>query len=417
MPLHHLKDIPLPTERSSRFLDITVLRSEFPLEQLEQNHARIAKLEISDCLHPDVRDYFVRLANVFSLGALYYPLYTICAELSLMALELALNTRFRFETRYGLGLRGLLEHATNVHLLKFEKTAAVKEIHRKSIEFAAMIPRHCEPKQISEIARNRGEMLTKLLPQIRNSSAHPAFASLVDPLMACKSLQQSLELANIVFEESEHALKRFVEDAAIRMDEVTIIEMRPANPCKKAGFCRGALSTKLQACQAIEKAARAFGITHKASISFRVLDELNLVPNAAKDVVEIFYHKLMNEDLLPKDLSLACSSLLDHLAAAESRFTREMVLDHKGREICVRFERSRNACRWVLNTESENKRFSCAIGTDELSFFAFLKAGVALTQEASTGEIRGLSTILGQKPDALDWYQLFWPIHSNEPKA
>ena len=417
MALINLKDIPLPGERSSRFIDAPLVQDEGIHKQLRHDHDWVGELEFSSCLHPDVRDYYVRLANVFSLGALYYPLYTICTQLSSMALELALNTRFRFETRYGLGLRGLLEHATRRHLLKFEKTSVVKEIHRKSTEFAAMIPRHCEPKQISEIARNRAEMLAKLLPQIRNSAAHPAFASLVDPPMAYKSLQQSLELANIVFEESETALKRFADDAAIRMDEVSIVEIRPANPGRKAGSSCTCLSKKLEACQAIEKATRAFGINHKASISFRILDELNLVPNTAKDVINLFDSKLKDKDLLPENLELACSCLLDHLAEAESRFARELVLMHKGREIYARFDRSGKSRRWVLNTKSENNQFSCAIGADDLSFYSFLKAGIAPTQKAATDEIQGLSTILGQKPDALDWHQLVWPRDSDEPKA
>lgn len=411
MSLHKLEDISLPGERSSKFIEVPVVESGELQGQLQSDHDCVGKLEISDCLHPDVRDYYVRLANVFSLGALYYPLYTICSELSPIALELALNTRFRFETRYGLGLRGLLEHATKRHLLVFEKTATVKETHQKTIEFAALFPRHSdsEPKQISEIAHRRAEQLTKLLPEIRNDAAHPTIASLIGPPMAYMFLQQSLELANIVFEESESALKRFVEDAMIRMDEVSVVERKPADTERKtrSGCCR--LSTKLEACHAIERATRAFGINHKASISFRVLEELNLVPNTAKPVINLFDRKLMEEDRLPADLSFACSSLLGHLSEAESRFAREMVLDHKGRELFTRFVRSGNTCSWVLSTESEKKQISCRIGPDELSFYSFLKAGIALTQEAAAREIQGLSTILGQKPDALDWYYLEWP--------
>jgi len=153
-----------------------------------------------------------------------------------------------------------------------------------------------------------------------------------------------------------------------------------------------------------------------------VLNELNLVPNTAKDVVDLFDHKLMDEDLLSAGLGHACSCLLGYLAEAESRFAKDMVLDHKGREICVRFDRSGNTRKWILNSKSEKNRFSCMIGPDELSFYSFLKAGLAPTQDAATSEIRGLSTILGQKPDAFRWNQIVWPsrrkkdvLHSDVP--
>jgi len=69
--LINLKDLPLPGERSSKFLEFPVFGSEYLFEKLGHDHDWVGKLEISDCLHPDVRDYDVRLANVFSLGALY----------------------------------------------------------------------------------------------------------------------------------------------------------------------------------------------------------------------------------------------------------------------------------------------------------------------------------------------------------
>lgn len=409
MALINLKDIPLPGERSSRFIDAPLVQDEGIHKQLRHDHDWVGELEFSSCLHPDVRDYYVRLANVFSLGALYYPLYTICTQLSSMALELALNTRFRFETRYGLGLRGLLEHATRRHLLKFENTSVVKEIHRKSTEFAAMIPRHCEPKQISEIARNRAEMLTKLLPQIRNSAAHPAFASLVDPPMAYKSLQQSLEFANIVFEESEPALKQFVDDAAIRMDEVSVVEMRPANPGRKAGSSCCRLSTTLQACQAIEKAARSFGIFLKASMAFQALRDLSLVPNTADGVEDLFKKKATCQDRLSDGQASSCLALLENLSVAEARFAREMLFEHKGRRVSVKSVRTGNSCKWLLVLESDRHQSSCTIRADELSYYSLLKAGLASSLDAASKEIRGLSTILGQKPDAFRWNQIVWP--------
>jgi len=408
MPLCRLADLPLPTERSSRFIAVPSIQDPSSAECLQHDHEWIGQLQFSTCLHPDARDYFVRLANIFSLGALYYPLYTVASQLSLFALELALRTRFRFETRAFAGLRELLDHAIVRKLLLFEQTEVVRSIHRNEEERANYGYPFREPRDVSEIARNRGNLLKAILPDLRNYSAHPKMAELVLPGMAFSALERALELANIVFEESEKNLKQFVSEAGILMDEIGVESRAKDDETQKTEKPRvDEIVTKHDACSAIEKAARALGIHRRASIAFNALQELGLVPNAAQPVSDIFRDSLDADDHLTAELYEACIVLITNLVAARNLLPEILMLEHQHQRFIAKFVTIRNGHKWVLISGESGALQSCELDMGELSYYSFLKAGLALSEENATREIRGLSTILGQRPDAFRWEKLY----------
>jgi hypothetical protein len=408
MPLCRLADLPLPSERSSRFIAVLSIQEPSTAERLQYDHDWIGQLQFSTCLHPDARDYFVRLANIFSLGALYYPLYTVASQHSLFALELALRTRFRFETRAFTGLRELLDHATVRKLLLFEQTEVVQSIHRSEEERANYGYPYREPRDVSEIARNRGNLLKDILPDLRNYSAHPRMADLVMPGMAFSAIEHALELANIIYEESEKGLKQFVVDAEIQMDEVRLVDrvISGGEPQKQARLGASGPLLKRDACSAIERAARAFGIHSRASIAFSTLHELGLVSNAAQPVKDLFGRRFDDEDRLSESNANACEALLAGLSEAAQHLARELTMVHDGQQINARLVRSENAFQWILTQDDGERGSSCTLGPGDLSYFHLLRAGLASSLEAATYEIRGLSTILGQRSDAQDWLHL-----------
>jgi hypothetical protein len=407
MSLCRLTDLPLPGERSSRFTPVPSIQEPAAAERLQYDHEWIGQLQFSTCLHPDARDYFVRLANIFSLGAIYYPLYTVASQLSLFALELALRTRFRFETRAMAGLRELLDHATERKLLLFEQTETVRVIHRHEIEMADYGFPFREPREIAEIARNRGNLLRHTLPDIRNFAAHPDIAGLDNPAMAYSALEHALELANIVYEESEGSLKGFVSAVEVRMDEIEIFERTMgAGHRRYAGPLTDGIVTKRDACSAIEKAARSLGVHRKASIAFNALRGLGLVPNAAQPASDLFRDSFGVDDHLTAELIEACTALLANLAEAENRLPRVLMLEHQHQRFIAKFVRIGNSHKWVLGSGKSVALLPCELDMGELSYYSFLKAGLALSDRSATHEIRGLSSILGQRPDAYRWEKL-----------
>lgn len=408
MPLCRLADLPLPTERSSRFIAVPSIQDPSSAERLQHDHEWIGQLQFSTCLHPDARDYFVRLANILSLGALYYPLYTVASQLSLFALELALRTRFRFETRDFTGLRELLDHAISRRLLLLEHTAVVRSIHRNEEERANYGYLFREPRDISEIARNRGNLLKRILPDLRNYSAHPKMAELVMPGMAFSALENAIELANIVFEESEKNLKQFVVETETKMDEISV-EGRVVGgkqTTKQAKLRASIPSTKRDACLAIEKAARAIGIFRRASVAFDALHELGLISNAAQPIKGLFRREFGDKDQLSAEHAASCKTLLVELSEAADRQAQELTLCYTDRRIIARFVRKPNACQWILKLLEPEEGHCCAVGPGDLSYYHLIRAGLASSIEGATYEVRGLSTILGQRPDAQDWLHL-----------
>lgn len=408
MSLCPLADLPLPTERSSRFISVPSIQDPSAAERLQYDHKWIGQLQFSTCLHPDARDYFVRLANTFSLGALYYPLYTVASQLSLFALELALRTRFRFETRAVTGLRELLDQATVRKLLLFEQTEVVRSIHRNEEERTNYGYPFREPRDVSEIARNHGNLLKDILPDLRNYSAHPKMAELVMPGMAFSALERALELANIVFEESEKNLKRFVSEIGIQMDEISVEDrvMGGVNTSEQARLRADTVSTKRDACLAIEEAARAFGIFHRASVAFDALHELGLISNAAQPTKGLFRREFGDMNRLSGEHAASCKTLLIELSEAAARLTHELTLCYTDRRIIARFVRKPNACQWILKLLEPEEGPCCAVGPGDLSYYHLIRAGLASSIEGATYEVRGLSTILGQRPDAQDWLHL-----------
>lgn len=407
MPLCRLMDLPLPPERSCGFLPVPLVQEPALAERLQFDHEWVGQLQFSTCLHPDARDYFVRLANIFSLGAFYYPLYTVAAQQSLIGLELALKTRFRFETSAFTSLRALLDHVTMRRLLLFEQTEAVRISHKHEEEMCeyGFSPR--TPRDIAEIARNRENVMRCVLPKIRNNAAHPTIAGLTLPGMAYSALEHAIELANIVYDESELSLKAFVSAVGIRMDEVNVVERYVDSG--NGRFSRPIMSnpvTKRDACSVIEKAARNLGIHSKACVSFSALQGLGLVPNAALPISEIFRGSFNEDYHLKAEHSEACIALLSSLAEAERRLSRILSFEHHDQRFTARFVRIRNGHKWVIDISDSAFPLSFELDMGELSYFSLLKAGLASSLKHATNEVRGLSTLVGQRPDAFRWEKL-----------
>lgn len=141
----------------------------------------------------EIHSYFNTVLTLYLYGWLYYPFYTLAAELSALAVEMALRQKFPLAAPDKKGrdprkFPDLLRHAKREGLLRDEGFPSLENRRANAAELAAQIDEVLGRESSHFQAAPFVDTLIETLPWLRNHSAHPKIRSIFPPGPALDSL-------------------------------------------------------------------------------------------------------------------------------------------------------------------------------------------------------------------------------------
>lgn len=160
----------------------------------------IAAVTLDSNVPEAVRSYFATIQKLSVYGWFAYDFYAVGVFLSYTLIEMALRLRFPIAGKDTRGLSTLLREAIKKNLIKEKEFSHIRRIRQRKAEYIRLqrqyqnIPRSSVPRS------DYAEVLRKVLPNLRNSFAHPRGHSICMPGDALFALRFAAEFINQLFD-------------------------------------------------------------------------------------------------------------------------------------------------------------------------------------------------------------------------